>query len=137
MNRALLYRGLGRNEEAVADMRSALKLDDDQVTVHLGLGNLLYSLGEKEQALEHMDRALELEPNRPGALMNRGSLRYNEQDYEGALLDFTALIQVSPKGQAYYRRGLTLAKLNRPDEAQADFKQAEAAGMTVPATSVR
>ena len=55
--------GLGRPEEALADLRAAVDGAPEVPDTHFNLGLVLHRSGSHEEALEHLDRALALRPN--------------------------------------------------------------------------
>ncbi|MDQ6738494.1 MAG: tetratricopeptide repeat protein [Gemmatimonadota bacterium] len=48
---------MGEDDEAVATLRSALRLDPDHVEARVYLGNILYDRGDYEAALYHLDKS--------------------------------------------------------------------------------
>ncbi len=48
---------LGEDDEAVATLRTALRLDPDHVEARIYLGNILYDRGDYEAALYHLDKS--------------------------------------------------------------------------------
>lgn len=61
---------VGRPEDAVAQMRRALRLDPLSFTVNRHLGSVLYFARHYQEALLYLDRAGEMEPHHSGLVEN-------------------------------------------------------------------
>jgi len=61
-DRALAYRVLGREEDALADLRASLDLKPDEEKTHAMIGKGLADAGRHQEALIHYERALTLAP---------------------------------------------------------------------------
>ena len=55
----------GRLEEAVAEYRKCLEIDENYALAHAALGVVLQKVGKHEDAVKHAQRVCELEPNDP------------------------------------------------------------------------
>ncbi|MFI5972657.1 tetratricopeptide repeat protein [Streptomyces sp. NPDC051452] len=96
-NRARVYAGLGRLDEALADYAVVIQQDPNHAEHYLERGNLLRRLGRGEEALADYSRALSLSPPFPEIYYNRGDLRLTEGDVAGALADFSYVIEQDPQ----------------------------------------
>ncbi len=77
------------------------------------------------EALNAVDTALRLKPDAADALMLRGALLLGAGQREAALTNFSTLVAHHPAhAEGWYNRGVTLADLQRHDEAVAAFDRA-------------
>jgi tetratricopeptide (TPR) repeat protein len=103
-----------------------------EVTVELKLlqAQAHHDLERDLDALDALDEALELRPGLGEALRRRGHLRTYRGDYRQAVDDLTQALEALPEREAELRlaRGRALEAALRLDEAEADARQAHAAG---------
>ena len=126
------YRRLGRLEEAMAAFRIAEKKDPDYLLAYIGLGWTAEEMGRTEEAEAYYQKALQRNSRFTHALDYLGALRTKQQRYEEALELFQALIKVRPgKAKAYIGKGISLARLNRHEDALRSFDQALALDPTL------
>ncbi|UWE08507.1 tetratricopeptide repeat protein [Actinacidiphila bryophytorum] len=95
-NRARVYAGLGRLDEALADYAVVIEQDPNHAEHYLERGNILRRLGRTDEALADYARAMRLSPPFPEICYNRGDLRLSEGDTAGALADFDYVIDLEP-----------------------------------------
>jgi tetratricopeptide (TPR) repeat protein len=95
-NRARVYFGLGRLDEALADYAVVIEQDPNHAEHYLERGNILRRLGRAQEAFADYARAMRLSPPFPEICYNRGDLRLSEGDTEGALADFGYVIELEP-----------------------------------------
>jgi tetratricopeptide (TPR) repeat protein len=95
-NRARVYMGLGRLDEALADYAVVIEQDPNHAEHYLERGNILRRLGRAEEAFADYERAIRLSPPFPEIYYNRGDLRLSEGDPAGALADFGYVIALEP-----------------------------------------
>ncbi|WP_380283843.1 tetratricopeptide repeat protein [Kitasatospora purpeofusca] len=109
-NRSTVLTGLGRLDEALADLRSVIESDPNYPEYHFDLGNLLRRRGDEEGALAAYETALRLGPPFPEVYYNRGDVRCSLGDVEGALADFGYVLVLDPSFVDAYvnRAGLLL-----------------------------
>ncbi|WP_333768271.1 tetratricopeptide repeat protein [Streptomyces sp. IBSBF 2435] len=120
-NRARVYLGLGRLDEALADYAVVIDQDPNHAEHYLERGNILRRLGRTDDALADYERAMRLSPPFPEICYNRGDLRLSEGDTAGALADFGYVIDLEPDFVDAYvnRAGLHLDE-GRLDAARLD-----------------
>ncbi|GGW32256.1 hypothetical protein GCM10010503_05030 [Streptomyces lucensis JCM 4490] len=120
-NRARVYAGLGRLDEALADYAVVVEQDPNHAEHYLERGNLFRRLGRNEEALADYTRALTLSPPFPEIYYNRGDLRLSEGDVEGALADLSYVIEQDPEFvDAYINRAGIHLDAGDPVAALAD-----------------
>lgn len=123
--RGLVYLGLGKPDEALADFNEVIRLSpkvaahyDNRQAAHRAKGNLA-------AALEDANRAVELAPTRAFVHHSRGVVHSAMDAFSEALRDFDKSIEIDPKPAfRYHDRGKVRAALGRFEEAIADFDRA-------------
>lgn len=132
-NRGLARYYLGEYERAIADFSAALDHDPELAVAHLNRGLVYQTLGQYEQAIADYNAALELEPNFVIAYNNRGNAYLQLGEYEQARDDFSAALELVPDfPNAYFNRGITHFYLENTAAMIADWRRAEALGITLP-----
>jgi tetratricopeptide (TPR) repeat protein len=122
-NRGLLRLRLGRINEAVKDLKAAIREDDSNARIFSYLGYALAAAGRSNDALESYRDALKIDPNCVSAYVNRGLLYARMNQLTKAIEDFTAAIQRQPnlalayKNRAFARRQTGETQLAEEDEA--------------------
>ncbi|WUH88942.1 tetratricopeptide repeat protein [Streptomyces sp. NBC_00433] len=120
-NRARVYVGLGRLNEALDDYAVVIEQDPNHAEHYLERGNILRRLGRTEEALADYARAMRLSPPFPEICYNRGDLRLSEGDTAGALADFDYVIDLEPDFvDAYVNRAGLYLDEERLDAARQD-----------------
>jgi tetratricopeptide (TPR) repeat protein len=120
-NRARVYVGLGRLDEALADYAVVIEQDPNHAEHYLERGNILRRLGRTEEAFADYARAMRLSPPFPEMYYNRGDLRLSEGDTEGALADFGYVIELEPDFvDAYVNRAGILLERGDLEAARRD-----------------
>jgi len=103
----------GRREAALAEYRSALRIDPKHAQAHNNLANLLAELGQRDEALAEYGEALRLNPGAPLAHANLGTLLAELGRFDEAMDEFTEAARLAPEdprphylmGKATLRRG--------------------------------
>jgi len=104
-NRAQLYAGLGRLEEALADYTAVIEEDPHYAEYHFDRASLLRRFGQGDEAMAEYETAMRLSPPFPELYYNRGDLRSALGDVDGALADFGYVLELDP--------GYADARINR------------------------
>ena len=115
-----------KNPLCITYFTNALLVKPKSPEVMYMAGYFYQKTGKIKQAQEAYLKLLESDPNNENALYNLGSIAYNEQkEPETAKNYFSRAIEADPKyAEAYLARGICFEKLNRPSEAEADYKMA-------------
>jgi len=139
MQRARFERGsvlerLGRFEEALTDLRLALRLNPDDANTANYLG---YLLADHNQSLAESDSligsALGHDPNNPAYLDSRAWLRYRQRRFPEALADIdSALASGHTDPTILQHKALILESLKRLPEANSIWKELLTADPTDP-----
>ncbi|GEM_PF-2000528 len=123
--RGMLYRLLGKLEEAIADYTRAIDLPKPKASYYFNRANARVDRYDRfpqredaESALKDFAKAIELDPRHSGAYLNRGNLRAKRKEYDPALEDFTTAISLAPEDPGPHLSRATLRAMLR-DETRA------------------
>ncbi|MHC1741641.1 MAG: tetratricopeptide repeat protein [Syntrophobacteraceae bacterium] len=123
----LAYEVRGLPEEALKHYQNAIAIKPDYAEVYNNLGSFYAAKDDLTKAEENYRKALAIPTYETPffGFFNLGRLAEKRGDMEGALKEYDQAIRLLPNyGAAYYRRGLVLENLRRPDEAKETFSQA-------------
>jgi tetratricopeptide (TPR) repeat protein len=123
----------GDLEGAIAEYRTAIRLDPNHVFARIYLGAALEEQGDLEGAIAEYRVAIRLDPNHAVAHNNLGAALEKRDDLEGAIAEYrTALLSNSNLLSAHYDLGKAL-------QAKGDFvsarKEFEEASQMIPQAS--
>jgi len=121
-NRAQLYAGLGRLEEALADYTAVIEEDPHYAEYHFDRAALLRRLDRDDEAMAEYETAMRLSPPFPELYYNRGDLRSAQGDAPGALADFGYVLEIDPGYvDAYINRVAILIETGHQAAARHDL----------------
>ncbi len=121
-NRATALSALKRLHEALASAEIALQIQPRFTNAALNKATLLLALGRTADALVTCQQALIRDPRHPGMLNCHGIVQQELRHPEAALAAYDLALQADPgHAPARINRSLTLASLDRYDEALADL----------------
>jgi len=121
---------LGRNGEAAAALRRALRTEGDLLEAQINLGDALYRLGDRAGSLAALQEAIRLSPGSAAANMNLASiLGDGKGDAQGnsdrVQFHFERAIRSDPESAVVrYNYGRALAAKKRDREAEAQLNEA-------------
>ena len=116
---------LGRNGEAAAALRRALRMQDDLLEAQTNLGDALYRLGDRDGAVAALREAIRLSPGSAAANLNLASILDAQGDPDRARFHFERAIRTDPiSAVARYNYGRALAARKDDREAEAQLNQA-------------
>ena len=128
-NRGIALHLLGRRAEALESFGRSLTLNPNLAESYCGAAVTLQSLGRHEDASEAYRNAIEVRPSYAEAWTSYGTLMQRSGDYEGALDCHEHARALQPgSAQAHLHRANALRALNRPGEAAAAYRDAQACG---------
>ena len=94
--------GLGKSEDAVADLRKAAATAPESPEFAFNLGLALHSLRREEEAVAAFSRAVALRPNFTAAWIARGSAHSALQQRDAAIADFEQALAIQPRETRAY-----------------------------------
>ncbi len=89
---------VGRDKEAMAEIRHARSLDPLSLAIDTNVGRLLYYMGRFDEAIQELRRTTELAPKFPWARLFLAMAYEQKQEYEKALAEAEILEQLSGGG---------------------------------------
>ena len=108
----------GRNSEALAHYREALRLGPLRVEAHNNLGNLLDNLGQPQEAITEYREAIRLDAQRPALHDSLGVVLVELGRCAEGMAEFTNAARLDPKYPwPNFQMGKTLLKQGRDAEA--------------------
>jgi len=112
--------------KAVAEaMPEASEIKQELASVYAIRSHERFENGQFSEAAGDMTEAIRLAPESPVNYHRRGACYFHMGEYQKAYDDLTVAIGKEPhKPEHYDNRGQTLQRLERNDEAEADFKKA-------------
>jgi tetratricopeptide (TPR) repeat protein len=115
----------GRLDEAMADVRMALRYGPENAAAYATLGSAMARLGRTDEACAQFERALEIEPNNVLVLTNLGSVLLQAGRVGEAMGRFSRALALMP-GLAKANAGLgdALLQSGRIDDAVTSFRKA-------------
>jgi tetratricopeptide (TPR) repeat protein len=125
-NRAQVYAGVGRLDEAAEEFRAAIAADPNYPEYHFDLGNLLRRMGDDEAALAEYETAIRLSPPFAEVYYNRADTRAALGDTDGAMADFGYVLELDP---AYVDAHINLAGLLLAEGADEAAEHVVTAGL--------
>jgi CHAT domain-containing protein/Tfp pilus assembly protein PilF len=125
-SRSTALRFAKRYDDALAAAEKAVALDPQSPRCVLNRGLVRWSLGKLPEAHADMEAAIKLDEKFASASLARIALLYQESRFEDALTECNRCLKVRPDlaGVLHMRRGETLEKLARSDDALAAYRRA-------------
>ena len=111
--------------ESKKAFHETLKLDEKNVSAHMGLATILFSENNMEEALQHFKKAADLDPSRGNALINMGAIYNRLEKYDDAVRVLRKAVQKErSSAQGYYNLGLAHRKLGQLSMAVSAYREA-------------
>jgi len=115
----------GRDADAVAHFRQALKLDSRNVTAYHNLGSALAALGKTSDAIEQFEQALKLDAKDPEIHYNFAEVLIQAGRLDEAIAHYRRALEITPNDSRIFNNlGDALVRQGRFDEAITEFRQA-------------
>lgn len=112
-------------QPSIADLRTKVQAEPTNVAAWVALGNATYGAGQYDDAKESFLEAIALDYRSGDAHYGLGLAEFARGDYQAALFEFGEVTRLFPKRfDGHFNRAVTLAKLRRPADAAAEFKEA-------------
>jgi tetratricopeptide (TPR) repeat protein len=131
--RGLIYLGLGRLKEALADGEALVKRDPKNKIGYDVRGTVYFRYNQPEKALVNYDTCILLKPDDHRSYSNRGTIYLNYyQKYKEALQEYNKAISISPLGSYYLNRSICYYRMGDLAKARADADSAVQKGTAIP-----
>jgi spermidine synthase len=117
--------GNGKNNQAIAHYKMAIKLKPNYTDAHYNLGTALVAEGKNEEAISHYKMAIKLKPSHDNAYNNLGAALVAEGKNEEAISYYKMAIKLKPNFTlAYNNLGAALVAEGKNEEAISYYKMA-------------
>ncbi|CAD8184285.1 unnamed protein product [Paramecium pentaurelia] len=125
MNRGIKFDQQGKNEKALLNYNTAIKLNPKNTAMYYNRVILLGEQGEKEKALQDYNMAIKLNPNYAQTYSNRGILFKQKGDHKNALEDYNMAIKLNLNdADPYSNRGILFHQQGENEKALQDYDMA-------------
>jgi tetratricopeptide (TPR) repeat protein len=114
-----------KDEQALADLSQAIRLDPRLAVAFEHRGYIAYSRKQYDKSLADLNEAIRLDPQIRWPYHVRGWIWYRKKDYDKALADYEQALRIDPKEAVFYRdRGNIAFTRKHYDKALADYSEA-------------
>src|SRR5690606_34605232 len=125
VDRGLMRKDGFSSQLALADLKTALRLEPDNSLALYWLSYIAQDSGDRALTVTALDKVLAGNYPFPEAHIQRGMLRYKDGDFKQAVADFDSAVALTTEiPQAYVNRGLAKDKLGDFSAALKDFTKA-------------
>ena len=116
-----------RYDEAVDDLKHALQVSPDDTMAHVDLGSAYDEMGLPDDARQEFEKAVSLSPLSTLARNKLGQVYLDQGRLQDAEGQFRASLAAEPTAPAWLGLGVARWRRGDPQEAERDFKRAQAA----------
>jgi protein kinase/serine/threonine-protein kinase len=99
---AIVYRGLGRTEQALEELKTVIGLSPQSDEAHRQLGLVLIALGKADDGIAAMREAIRLRPNYVVHHQTLGTAFYNLGRFAEAARSFERMVELQPDSAVGY-----------------------------------
>ncbi|MGB3404757.1 MAG: tetratricopeptide repeat protein [Microcoleaceae cyanobacterium] len=115
----------GNIEAAIADYKTSIALDSQQLWVYKKLGKLLIEQNHLEEAIALFQEAAKVHPDNPDFYCSLGKVQGKQGNIEAAIISYRQAIQLYPQYLlAYHSLGQIFIQQGQIEEAIAIYQQA-------------
>jgi tetratricopeptide (TPR) repeat protein len=115
----------GRNREAEAEYREALRIKPRAAIAHFSLGSLQQSEGRDDEALQHFAESIRLNPGYADAHYNSGVIYQRRKEFDKAIAAYDRALRIAPgHARAHINVGNILDEQGRSALAESHFREA-------------
>jgi tetratricopeptide (TPR) repeat protein len=119
------YFGQGRIDEAIEELRLAIRLKPDHAKAHNNLGFTYFSQGRIDEAIEEYKKAIRLNPDYAKARNNLGFTYFSQGRIDEAMEEYKKAISLRPGyADAHNNLGIAYYDMGRMDEAIGEYMEA-------------
>ncbi|CAI2719241.1 tetratricopeptide repeat protein [Nitrospina watsonii] len=123
-NRALIFKKLGRSQEAIRELLQAVRIDPAYVKAYNNLGLMYYLHGDPMSAIRYYEKATEIDSRNVESYNNLAIIYKKQNHYRRAEMLYRKVINLDPKQpEGYYNLALLYEQMNRIPEAIEHYKQ--------------
>lgn len=123
-NLGFAYFRLGKNEEAIKELRKAIKLDPKSATPHYYLALLYQAQGNIEKAIGELNLVVKLNPRHELAYFCLGKIYFDRKEYDKAVEAFKKSIEISPvTADTHYYLGMTYEMMGYKELAIKEYQE--------------
>ena len=108
--RGCLYFAIGKNDKAMKDFKAAVREDDDNYELYIGISETLNKYGCTDQAQEYLQKALNIKGSKSHDLMMKGRVYLLLADYDNAIKNLTQAVEKDEKQANFYLAQVYAAK---------------------------
>ncbi|MCZ7356791.1 MAG: tetratricopeptide repeat protein [Candidatus Methanoperedens sp.] len=124
-NLGIAYDMIGRYEDAINELKAALRLNPDYIEVHNNLAVTYDKMGKADDAIRELLEALGLNPGYTEAHSNLGNIYARSGRYDEALVEIREALRIDPGyAPAHNNLGNIYAAQKRNNEAITEFNEA-------------
>jgi tetratricopeptide (TPR) repeat protein len=111
-------------DEAIDELRWAIRLDPESSGSHLSLGNAYYFRGRTDEAMKAWRRTAELDPDNIDAHNNMGLILANSGKMEQALEEYERVLEIDPNySNVHLNMGLAYREMGKKRKAKRHLKR--------------
>ncbi len=122
---ALLLMAAAWAQPTIAELQAKVRDQPDDVSAWIDLGNAQYQADQNDAAKNSFLEAIAVDYTSGDAHYGLGLAEFARGDYQAALFEFSEVTRLYPERfDGHFNRGVTLAKLRRPQDAAAAFQEA-------------
>jgi tetratricopeptide (TPR) repeat protein len=123
--RGLVEENTNKTDEALADFRKTLDLQNDYAAANEEMGTIYFSKGELSKSYDEYSKAIALSPEVPRFYFNRANALKMDHQVKRAIADYCKAIQLDPTSPEFFNnRGLLYLENNETQKAITDFSSA-------------
>ena len=124
-NRGVDLQEQGKLEEAVAEYRTAIRLNPGYAEAHVNLGHALFNQWKLEEAVAELRTAIRLQPDDADAHYNLGTALVAQGKFEEGTAEFREAIRLKPDfAYAHSNLGAALKVQGKLEESVAELRAA-------------
>ena len=119
------FRAVGRLDDAMGQLREAVRLDPEFASAYETIGSVMEDAGNFDAAVGAYRKAISVDPGDAGAHLRLALLFGTRNRMNEAIAELRQAIEIDPEyPQAYFHLGRALAFTGHPDDALDNFKEA-------------
>lgn len=121
-NRGIIYKNLGKYDEALKDFDYAINIDNNYKQAYYNRANLLLQLGYNDEALAELNRLVKIDPRDAFAYNTIGVILISQHKYKESIRYYDKVLSLDKSLTAvYYNRAYANYKLNNFDACISDY----------------